>query len=410
MTELEAYPNDATFVAIDIAMQTFDVLVSPHLKNRYRLKITNDRAGHDQLVRDLKATGKPVVAGFEATGNYHRTIAWRLLDAGFTTHLISSVALARTREAMHNSWDKNDPKDAQVMLHLLKAGQVQRYLDPIVNNTNDWQELSKTHEIISKNKTETLHRLKTHYWPLYFPEIDRFRHSSRKEWFFNFLYQFPTPASITTLSKEQFAAQAAPLLGRKVRKQAVIGDIYSTAQESSALPVALDSAAVIMYRIVIMQMRRLIQSRDEIERQANELLGGNQDFVRLQQIPGIGPVHAMTILAEAANLRRFGHHRQFLKYCGFDLATHQSGQFRGQSKISKYGNARLRKAFWMAGQVAVKMNENSFKDKYVRYTAKDRDDRDLKRKAYTAVAAKVARVAYSIIKHETDYRPFYGAR
>ena len=25
MTELEAYPNDATFVSIDIAMQTFDV-------------------------------------------------------------------------------------------------------------------------------------------------------------------------------------------------------------------------------------------------------------------------------------------------------------------------------------------------------------------------------------------------
>ena len=410
MTELEAYPNDATFVSIDIAMQTFDVLVSPHSKKRYRLKITNDRAGHDQLIRDLEAIGKPVVVGFEATGNYHRTIAWRLLDAGFTTHLISSVALARTREAMHNSWDKNDPKDAQVMLHLLQTGQVQRYIDPMMNNTNDWQELSKTHEIISKNKTETLHRLKTHYWPLYFPEIDRFRHGSRKEWFFKFLYQFPIPASITALSKETFAAQAAPLMGRKVRKNALIGDIYATAQESSALPVALDSAAVIMYRIVIMQMCRLIQSRDKIEQQANELLGGNQDFVRLQQIPGIGPIHAMTILAEAGNLRRFGHHRQFLKYCGFDLATHQSGQFRGQSKISKYGNARLRKAFWMAGQVAVKMNENSFKDKYLRYTAKDRDDRDLNRKAYTAVAAKVARVAYSVIKHETDYRPFYGAR
>jgi hypothetical protein len=28
---------------------------------------------------------------------------------------------ARTRAAMHNSWDKNDPKDAQVILHMLKA-------------------------------------------------------------------------------------------------------------------------------------------------------------------------------------------------------------------------------------------------------------------------------------------------
>ena len=43
-----------------------------------------------------------------------RRLAWRLLEAGFEVRLISSVALARTREALHNSWDKNDPKDAQV--------------------------------------------------------------------------------------------------------------------------------------------------------------------------------------------------------------------------------------------------------------------------------------------------------
>ena len=35
-------------------------------------------------------------------------------EAGFEVRLVSSLALARTREALHNSWDKNDPKDAQV--------------------------------------------------------------------------------------------------------------------------------------------------------------------------------------------------------------------------------------------------------------------------------------------------------
>ena len=36
--------------------------------------------------------------------------------------LVSSVAMARTREALHNSWDKNDPKDAQVILHMMEIG------------------------------------------------------------------------------------------------------------------------------------------------------------------------------------------------------------------------------------------------------------------------------------------------
>ena len=66
----------------------------------------------------------------------------------------------------------------------------------------------------------------------------------------------------------------------------------------------------------------------------------NADFRHLQQMPGIGPILALTILAEAGDLRRFNHHRQFLKFCGLDLSTQQSGRFRGATKLSKYGNAR----------------------------------------------------------------------
>jgi transposase len=58
----------------------------------------------------------------------------------------------------------------------------------------------------------------------------------------------------------------------------------------------------------------------------------------------------MVILAEEGDLRRFHHHRQFLKYCRLDLAKSQSGQFRGGEMLSKRGNALLRMAFWMAAQ------------------------------------------------------------
>ncbi len=117
----------------------------------------------------------------------------------------------------------------------------------------------------------------------------------------------------------------------------------------------------------------------------------------------------MTILAEAGDLRRFRHHRQFLKFCGLDLATHQSGQFRGQTRLSKFGNARLRRALWVAALVAVRQRENSFRDKFQRYIAKDRDNADLRRKALTAVTAKMARVVHAVIKSGTDYRPFFEA-
>ncbi len=224
MTTHQLTPPLGVLVAIDIAKARNEILIdsSGHARRR-RLTVLNTRAEHDRLIALLTGLGQPVTCGFEATGNYHRPIAWRLLQAGFDVRLISSLALARTREALHNGWDKNDPKDAQVILHMLRIGVSQHYHDPLAAGLNDIQELSKTHEAISKAKTEVLHRILTHYLPLYFPEVDRFRHNSRSDWFFAFLDRFPTPASIVAVSKEAFIAAAWNVVGRKVSKQRLLG-------------------------------------------------------------------------------------------------------------------------------------------------------------------------------------------
>jgi transposase len=162
-----------------------------------------------------------------------------------------------------------------------------------------------------------------------------------------------------------------------------------------------------MLRLVLRQLVTLCHLRATVEERAHELLAGNTDYQRLRSIPGIGPIIALTILAEAGDLRRFSHHRQFLKFCGLDLATQQSGQFRGLTRLSKHGNARLRAVLWMAASIAVRMRENSFRDKYERYMRSDPGSTDRKRKAYVAVAAKIARVAYALIQSGADYRPFH---
>jgi transposase len=408
MTNREPMPSDVALVAIDISKLRNDVLIErPGNVRRKRLVVLNTRAEHDRFIELLGGLGCPVMAGFEATGNYHRPLAHRLLEAGVKLRLVSSVALARTREALHNGWDKNDPKDAQVILHMLRIGATQTYCDPIRAGIHNIQELSKTHEVVSKAKTELWHRLLTHYLPLYFPEIARFAGNSRSDWFLAFIEQFPTPASITAFAKEDFVSAAWDGVGKKVSKARLLADIYETAGSSIGLPLERDSPAIAMFRMMVTEGRSLIRQRDAIEAQAHTLLSENADYNRLRQVPGIGPINAMTILAEAGDLRRFGHHRQFLKFCGLDLATHQSGQFRGRTMLSKFGNARLRRAFWMAAQVAIRQRDNSFRAKYERYIARDRDNADLKRKALTAITAKMARTVHAVIKTGSDYRPFF---
>jgi transposase len=213
----------------------------------------------------LHGLALPVRIGFEPTGNYHRALAYFLHSEGFHLELISSVALARTREAMHNSWDKNDSKDAQVILHLLKGRLTQHFHDPMVHNLNDLQELSKTHHHVSLEKTRTQHRLLTHYLPLYFPEIARYHSSSRSEWLWNLLIEFPTPRSITQPSKEEFVRKAWKVVGRKVAKERILTDIYLTAQSYVGLPTEESSEAVAMLRSVLRQLLTLCQLRATIE-------------------------------------------------------------------------------------------------------------------------------------------------
>jgi len=53
------------------------------------------------------------------------------------------------------------------------------------------------------------------------------------------------------------------------------------------------------------------------------------------------------------------------------------------------------------------MRENSFREKYERYIRNDPSNADRKRKALTAVAAKMARVAYGVVKQQTHYRCYF---
>jgi len=408
MTNPQSTPEAVVWVAIDVAKDRHEALIeAPGWKSRKKFRVQNTAEEFRAFAEFLHGLALPVRIGFEPTGNYHRALAYFLHSEGFHLELISSVALARTREAMHNSWDKNDPKDAQVILHLLKGRLTQHFHDPMVHNINDLQELSKTHHHVSLEKTRTQHRLLTHYLPLYFPEIARYHSSSRSEWLWNLLIEFPTPCSMTQLPREEFVRKAWTLVGRKVAKERILTDIYLTAQSSVGLPAEENSEAVAMLRFVLRQLLTLCQLRATIEERADDLLSSNEDYQRLRRIPGIGPISALTILAEAGDLRRFSHHRQFLKFCGFDLATEQSGQFRGLSRLSKRGNARLRAVFWMSASVAVRMRENSFRAKFERYMRSDPSSADRKRKAYVAVAAKIARVTYALVRSGADYRCFH---
>lgn len=122
MTTHQLTPSEAAFAAIDIAKYRNEVLIEAPGQRRRRLTVLNTRVEHDRLVATLSALRSPVVAGFEATGNYHRPLAWRLLEAGFEVRLINLEAAVLAAPAVIALFENTQSTADRVDLLSLRQG------------------------------------------------------------------------------------------------------------------------------------------------------------------------------------------------------------------------------------------------------------------------------------------------
>ena len=216
MTDQTNITKETVLVALDIAKKSHDAVIEFPSGKSITMKFTNSLDGYRLLLERCELDQYEVSVGFEPTADYHRTIAYWLSQNGCKCFLISSLSCARAREMLFNSWDKNDRKDARVILYLMQQGIMKPFYDPLIEQTIDIQEISNTYHQVSLARTRCMNSLFNHHITLFFPEIERFFNSSRSEWFRRFMLKFPTPGSITRYKQETFIKRAWEVVGRKV--------------------------------------------------------------------------------------------------------------------------------------------------------------------------------------------------
>jgi transposase len=99
----------------------------------------------------------------------------------------------------------------------------------------------------------------------------------------------------------------------------------------------------------------------EVEKQLEDHIKNHPDLkekvVLLETIPGIGRTTARTMLAEIPDIQHFKNARQLAAFAGLNPCQRQSGSsVNGQTRLSKIGSKRLRKALYMPAIVATRWN------------------------------------------------------
>jgi transposase len=100
---------------------------------------------------------------------------------------------------------------------------------------------------------------------------------------------------------------------------------------------------------------------EEIENEIKEMIKSderlNEKVKNITTIPGVALVTVSTVLAETNGFSSILNQKQLTSYAGYDVQLKESGKYKGKSKISKQGNAHIRRVLHFPAQTAITYNK-----------------------------------------------------
>lgn len=129
-----------------------------------------------------------------------------------------------------------------------------------------------------------------------------------------------------------------------------------------------------------------------------------EGVARIIEIKGVSTITIATILAETNCFLAFENQRQLVSYAGYDVKENQSGKHVGKTKISKKGNAHIRRILHLPALNVVSYDEPVFVNLYERIYQRTK----IKMKGYVAVQRKLLCLIYTLWTNQVKYdREFY---
>lgn len=347
-----------------------------------------------------------VFVGIEATGHYYEDIVRILIEAGYSVHIINPASTHEERK-QHLTYTKTDNIDLYLIAEVLIANKatnaklstgIYKQLQHLtrarrseinkrsrikmeirVIHDQIWREY-QGYSILEDNKVKT-RKIFSDFWgkaSLYL--LNNFPHASQ-------ILELGE-IGLRKLSQEH---------NLKIRKSTINKLLYA-ASESVSKSIDHLSSELFLLKQKLKDYEWHTQTIKAYELEIERIFI-ETDGLLLLTVPGIGLITAAEIYCEMGDLSHFTSASQLIKKAGTNPIIKQSGSEEGyHGRISKQGNANLRRAVYTAGRT-LSIHNHALKPFYTRLKDKGKKAG----KIYIAMGNKFLKIVFAMLKNQKPF-------
>lgn len=385
------------FVGIDIAKKSHEVAAIDGKGNIVikPFKFSNSMKGFEKLLTALRSLSddlSDLELGMEATGHYWLNLYTRLIECGYTVHVINPVQSDALR-GLYIRQTKNDAKDAFIIAELIRFG---RYSETSLTDGDliALRELTRQRfylvDCVSDAKRKVIS-----FIDKIFPEYQTLFSDTFGVTSLELLSHYTSPDVIAELDTELFSDFLRSVSKGRFGIQKA-REIQSLAKNTFGSFLFADSATLAI-RQFLQQIRLLEEQIAELDEYIADKLSTFD--TQLTTIVGVGNTLAAVFVAEIGDINRFDAPDKLAAFAGIDPSVRQSGEFNGTCcRMSKRGSPYLRRAFWLAAVAGIRSNA-ALRALY----DKKRSQGKAHAVAVSVVMRKLCNIVYAVMKTGLPY-------
>ena len=386
---------ETLIVGIDIAKEKHVARAVDDRGYEFGKKVVfdNNINGFERLITWAQAKmtehGKThMLLGCEPTGHYWFNLAHWAKERKNQFVVVNPMHVKKAKEFDDNSPSKNDTKDAHVVAQMMKDG---RYAVPNLPDGvyAELREAMKIRDQLSSD-LQTINGRVDNWLDRYFPEF----RTVFKDWIgktaFYTLEHFPLPEAIVAMTVDEIYEGWKTVVQRAVGKKKAEA-LRKVAQASVGLTQGTGMAKREL-EVLLRQYQQVAEDMAAMDEEIRGLVTTIPGAEEMIAIKGVDLVTVASFFAEVGDISQYEHPQQIQNLAGLTLKLHQSGQFKGETKITKRGRNALRKTLYLAARSLANHNP-AFRALHDHY--KTRQHRPLKPKeSLIALSNKLIRVFF----------------